>query len=337
MNHRSRTGIALILVGLVLLLPAAVRAGEPDEANGHGDERYENVPGQGPSMREEHGWRVRLSDGTEVLTHGFDVLPDLPNPIFATPATAENITCMGGGQERFHAIVARAFDDRDRTGTLVPLMAQAVYEASRFVDSEAKERQPDAVAELKLQCAPDGAAAVSVATLPTSMNADSFSSVAGDLRRLGFNDRRTKYLIFYDDCVATSQTPCHSGGTANMYYDDRLTNGNRANKGPSYAIDWGSTNDQNPQWQTVLHEAGHTMGTVQITAPNSSGAAHCNDGQDIMCYADGGRASKYDPAVCSTLQFDCNDDDYFNVAPAPGSYLATHWNLANPVNLFIAH
>jgi hypothetical protein len=28
------------------------------------------------------------------------------------------------------------------------------------------------------------------------------------------------------------------------------------------------------------------------------------------------------------LLLDCNDDDYFNPSPAPGSYLAEHWNVA---------
>jgi hypothetical protein len=51
-----------------------------------------------------------------------------------------------------------------------------------------------------------------------------------------------------------------------------------------------------------------------------------------MCYADGGPKNAMS-TPCPVLTgiigaaFDCGQDDYFNPAPAPGSYLATHWNV----------
>ena len=51
-----------------------------------------------------------------------------------------------------------------------------------------------------------------------------------------------------------------------------------------------------------------------------------------MCYAEDGGAAHADAADCAGLpgaipqNYDCGRDDYFNPAPAAGSYLATHWN-----------
>jgi len=85
----------------------------------------------------------------------------------------------------------------------------------------------------------------------------------------------------------------------------------------------------------LAHENGHNLGAVVTTAPNTSGDAHCNDGLDVMCYADGGPFSQYDPTVCARLHFDCGHDDYFHPDPSPGSYLGRFWNLASPFNRFV--
>ena len=70
----------------------------------------------------------------------------------------------------------------------------------------------------------------------------------------------------------------------------------------------------------VVHEMSHALGAVQDSAPHTDGAGHCTDGSDVMCDAGG--------AGCADAKrMDCGGDDYFGVAPASGSYLATHRNL----------
>jgi len=87
----------------------------------------------------------------------------------------------------------------------------------------------------------------------------------------------------------------------------------------------------------VLHEVLHTLGAVQPSAPHFSGGAHCYQLYDVMCYTpkDGTldvflrdcELSREPPNPGKPL--DCGGDDYLNASPAPGSYLAAHWNLYN--------
>ncbi|MBE2314646.1 hypothetical protein DVA67_001570 [Solirubrobacter sp. CPCC 204708] len=56
-----------------------------------------------------------------------------------------------------------------------------------------------------------------------------------------------------------------------------------------------------------------------------------------MCYAENEGAASQLRTDCAsvegaiTVSFDCGRDDYFSPAPAPGSYLATHWNTYDSV------
>jgi hypothetical protein len=89
-----------------------------------------------------------------------------------------------------------------------------------------------------------------------------------------------------------------------------------------------------------LHELTHNLGAVQHGAPHSTEPAgqsdprygHCWQGVDVMCYTEDGGASHEMVTDCQPIEgtisqtYDCGRDDYFNPAPPPGSYLATHWN-----------
>jgi hypothetical protein len=84
----------------------------------------------------------------------------------------------------------------------------------------------------------------------------------------------------------------------------------------------------------ALHEISHTLGAVQRSAPHHSAAWHCLDEWDILCYDDDGVGGLSTYVACNTPSsqyWDCNRDDYFSPAPAPGTYLATHWNVFNSV------
>ena len=79
---------------------------------------------------------------------------------------------------------------------------------------------------------------------------------------------------------------------------------------------------------TLLHEITHTLGGVQRDSPHGTTNGHCSDRLDVMCYDDGGmKAGQTLTQSCGSVQFDCNGDDYFNAAPAAGSYLAANWNV----------
>src|SRR5262249_42037127 len=162
------------------------------------------------------------------------------------------------------------------------------------------------------------------------------------------------YVIVADTLAATQ-----AAGIGELYEGSRDSErpdlSNIHNAGGLTAILWYPDGvapgaDPNGWWpEGMLHEMTHTMGGVQWSAPHTSQPAgsrsyvysHCWDGRDVMCYQDGpAMAHAYSSTVCAAIggampqTYDCGQDDYFNPAPPPGSYLATHWNVYN--NVFMA-
>jgi len=107
---------------------------------------------------------------------------------------------------------------------------------------------------------------------------------------------------------------------------------------PRYSAVWHSTFGRNGPdcWQlgqshasVQVHELFHTLGAVQLSAPNSDGGGHCTDMPSVMC-------SNAKPTVraCTNRPvevLDCGQDDYWNPSPPSGSYLATGDNIATSV------
>jgi hypothetical protein len=133
------------------------------------------------------------------------------------------------------------------------------------------------------------------------------------------------YAMFVD---TTSSNIC---GIGTIWNDDRADgHENFNNFGPSYARADASFGCWDAS--VLAHEVMHNLGGVQLSAPNTSNGFHCIDEWDVMCYSDTPdhpemRIDCPDEALDNT-RFDCGGDDYYNVDPDPGSYLATHWNPA---------
>jgi len=135
------------------------------------------------------------------------------------------------------------------------------------------------------------------------------------------NTNTLRYLVYVDAPVSGY---C---GQGSVYNDDRLTttNPHYTNGGLVAAVYGGC-------WagDTALHEWLHNAGAVQLSAPFTSGAFHCTDGLDVMCYSDGGPfAGGYQQTRCTgSVQIDCGKDSYFDTSSS-SSYLNSHWNVGN--------
>jgi len=161
-----------------------------------------------------------------------------------------------------------------------------------------------------------------MAITPESIN--NFDAMVRELNNKGFNSERRIYLSYVD---TTAAGIC---GIGTLWNDDRANGDENFNNfGPSYSrADAGCWNGS-----TVAHEVMHNLGGVQLSAPHTSGGYHCIDQYDVMCYSDSPNYPQMHLDCPSEsleeAQFDCNADDYYNVTPPAGSYLANHWNAAN--------
>lgn len=278
--------------------------------------------GMGVACRHVDGlWEIFAPDGRSLgLTHG-------PDPI---PPPVETIQVMNPRDPACAAdpvnghfgiiIYARAHDDVDRFAEMEPQIRDTFRDINGHLYDNAMlfGRERDFI----MHCT-GGEFTIRNEVLPTNMADAGFDTIVSDLQDLGYDSFREKYWIWYDDTGA-----CTCGGLGHIWGDERLTLENRNNGaaagGTMYGVTFGYLGIR-----VMMHENGHNLGAVQLGSPNASGGWHCNDGEDIMCYDDGGSTSNYDPNVCATEDFDCGHDDYFHPNPDPGQWLATHWNLGS--------
>lgn len=320
MRRRSVAATLFAIVFAATLVPTPATA-EPDAAAHEPCPGFQYVEHQGWSCPVPGGWEVLLDDGTRLLTHGPDPAPPAMEPDVVAASAATPPTCVQNGtvQPMSLLIYAVPADRTDRYDAVKSQLRALINESNGRLRAEAARYSFST--NYIFACDADGLVSVAHARLPTTTADDDFSSIVRDLRNQGYGQSHVKHWVWYDASVSGI------GGQGHFWSDDRLAANNANNNGGQFALTYGYFSSR-----ILMHENGHNMGAVQNSAPNSSGGAHCNDGYDVMCYADGGSKSAYRTDACNYEAYDCGGNDYFNPHPPAGSYLASHWNLAHRYN-----
>ena len=349
---RLRTA-ALILVFLFASVPIAVAQAiadtrASDRARGLVYRGMERARPDGPCKT---GWELQLPNGKTSCTHGPDLAPSgvdvtKERPLhelaaFSGDVAAEaadgdtsKIYCDGDGVagNRVQAVYAYSSDRSSNYASVVPYIRYWAAVADDAINQSAA--RDGGVRHVRWVTTPDCQLDVmEVALSPAGVA--SLSGTVSEFRSLGLDRADRKYVVWADAYVYC--------GVANVSSDDSPAQDN-INNGPGRPgmiarIDrgcWGRS-----KTPLEVHELVHTLGGVQTSAPNGAGLYHCADEADVMCYDDDGTSDGYVTkdgglvpirTVCPSANerlLDCNGDDYFNVDPEQGSWLANHWNVAN--------
>ncbi len=303
--------------------------------------------GIGDACRTEDGLlRVELEGGGDMLTHGpdfVDAASDL-TPSTTTPsvvaavqnATKADVSCVPAAEPHTQLIYAIPADGADRATSKVDAFRQSTYEASAVMDNTSRMLSTTAGRRLRVACDGSGDASVLTMRLPRRASAYSFSTVRSDVEaeyattsNVG-NATKVRYLVYYDAHLDGFS------GVGSMFNDVDPSASNDNNRSEAFALQDNSSGT-GPSWYVLLHEISHNMGAVQDGAPDSNEVSHCNDGRDVMCYAEPGTtgvSGTYSSTTCIELQFDCDHDSYFHPAPN-GGWLAANWNVAATANRYL--
>jgi hypothetical protein len=339
--HHTRRRIVL-LAAVALVLTVAVPTVVAGRSVAHGEIAPAGVPSDQPQLGLRYAGLtpgkvggpcpgVYRVSGTDLCSHG----PDAPPPGLAVDRDVAPVAPVARGANGATTAASSVVCDGDGiTGKRVQVLyVRGTDTASRFVQYlesfrawatgvdgiyDASAQETGGSRHVRFVSTADCAVDVQEAEVPSAAIAD-FGATINALKALGYNRSDRKYMIFADADVY-----CGIGSFAG---DDRPDAANRSNRGPSYG------RSDSGCWapSVAAHELGHNLGAVNDSAPNSSKAGHCLDEYDLMCYNDSGGLKTR--VVCADRsheqRLDCNHDDYYNTGPSPGSYLDTHWDVAN--------
>ena len=330
-------GCAVLLVAVAVSAPSSATAGL-DRLHLGAAQQLDPVPANDPARGMIFNGLERVPDavcstglkvsGTNLCTHGPDPAPkgvDINKSVAPVGGRVapQVVECAGDGNSglRTQVIYARSSDVPDQYATYLASIRTWAEAADTIYNASAAETG----GSRRIRYVHDASCNVVVANaVMTPTGDDDFGNTIAELQALGFNRTDRKYMIFADATVY-----CGIGTFA--WAGDSPGPDNVSNGGPSY----GRSDAGCWTGAVAAHEHMHNIGGVQLSAPFTSGGAHCVDEYDLMCYSDGpGVTMVYmcpDPA--HDERFDCNHNDYYSTNPPVGTYLRDHWNTADSLYL----
>ena len=330
---------ALLAVLAILLVPAAAHAQLPSKAPTHRD-----TPATIPVDLAQQVRTARLA-GMKAFTVSGSV-QYLPTTWCGTERTTDDVADAAqlSDEPVYKIVYAYAADQPDRFSAWKDQLQADVSLIGEFMSQQAGATKSPRV-DMGTSCGPRYADIQTVA-LPEARSSyvDDFDSITGAVSTaLGSTPVKRNIVILADGLTT------NTGGFYGLgeHYVGSIAevagSSNIHNSGGLYAALFpplGYTPGSSFWPEGMLHEITHTLGAVNSGAPHATSQGHCTDGADVMCYADGGASAlPYSTSSCPaiagdagmTQTYDCGRDDYFSTSPAPGSYLATHWNVYDNV------
>ena len=322
--------VAAVLAGIGS--PASAAAGTPADDPRRGVV-YEGLEPADPGGECPGGFEMTTGDAT-LCTHGPDPAPDgidvrqrREPERRVTPAEGPSpFACFGDGRDGFRVqvIYARAADVADHYNQYAASFVAWTARVDQMVADSAAET--GGIRRVRFQTDASCHLAIDRVVLSAAGD-DTFGATMNELHARGYTRTDRKYLVYVDANIYCGLGQLAGDDTASAVPGVNRNNGHFLTTGFIARVDngcWGTPDS------VEAHEVMHTLGGVQNSAPHATGGSHCLDEHDRMCGDDGygGPTVATCPLSHENL-FDCNHDDYFSTDPAPGSYLATHWNTAN--------
>ena len=315
----------LLLVALMLVAwpVAGLASGGPRPSWVHADDGDPVVPGDPVTA-------AAGETAAELVAAGVTTVGLEPAPWRGSERGADYAASTSSGS-KVKLVYAYAADQPDRFAQYADLMqtdAKAIAETVAAASGGAKT--------LRFDTGTDGGAGfVDIVSVRLPQAAATYQSMGPSARSAAVKSALSSavrinnvahYAVYADGLYGNDSV----AGIAEMYPDERKSASNNNNRDNLWAFVWGmgTATFSSSHRTTLLHEITHTLGGVQANAPHGTTAGHCSDRYDVMCYDDGGlKPGQTMVQACDTVQYDCNGEDYFNPAPAAGSYLAFNWNV----------